>query len=68
MAKQQDSFHTRFFRPNNTDTAWSRRTRQAPEMRMAGSGGQLTLLPDDGAVTIKGKERFISHVRGGGSS
>ncbi len=33
-----------------------------------GDGGQLTLLPDDGGVTIKGKERFISHVRGGGSS
>ena len=33
-----------------------------------GDDGQLTLLPDDGGVTIKGKERFISHVRGGGSS
>jgi hypothetical protein len=30
--------------------------------------GQPTLLDDNGAVTIKGGERFISHVRGGGSS
>ncbi len=33
-----------------------------------GEAGALTLLPDDGAVVIKGGERFISHVRGGGSS
>jgi hypothetical protein len=37
-------------------------------IELVGEGGQLTLLPDDGAVTIKGGERFISHVRGGGSS
>jgi len=30
--------------------------------------GKLTPLPDDGAVTIKGKEVFISHPRSGGSS
>ena len=37
-------------------------------IELIGEGGQLTLLPDDGAVTVKGGERFISHVRGGGSS
>jgi len=31
-------------------------------------GGKLTPLPDDGAVTIKGEEVFMSHVRSGGSS
>lgn len=30
--------------------------------------GKLTLLPDDGAVTIKGGERFISHPKTGGSA
>ena len=30
--------------------------------------GRLTPLPDDGAVTIKGGEVFISHVKSGGSS
>ncbi|HLK15192.1 MAG TPA: hypothetical protein VKT78_10330 [Fimbriimonadaceae bacterium] len=30
--------------------------------------GQPTLLDDAAFVTIKGGERFISHVRGGGSS
>jgi hypothetical protein len=30
--------------------------------------GQPTLLDDNASVTIKGGERFISHVRGGGSS
>lgn len=30
--------------------------------------GTPQLLDDNGAVTIKGGERFISHVRGGGSS
>jgi hypothetical protein len=30
--------------------------------------GKLTPLPDDGAVTIKGGEVFMSHVRSGGSS
>ena len=30
--------------------------------------GKLTPLPDDGAVTIKGGEIFMSHVRSGGSS
>lgn len=30
--------------------------------------GKLTPLPDDGTVTIKGKEVFVSHVRSGGSS
>jgi hypothetical protein len=30
--------------------------------------GKLTPLPDDGAVTIKGGEVFVSHVRSGGSS
>ena len=32
------------------------------------SDGTLTPLADDGAVTLKGGERFIAHVRGGGSS
>jgi hypothetical protein len=30
--------------------------------------GKLTPLPDDGAVTIKGGEEFVSHVKDGGSS
>jgi hypothetical protein len=30
--------------------------------------GKLTPLPDDGAVTIKGGEAFISHPRDSGSS
>jgi hypothetical protein len=30
--------------------------------------GKLTPLPDDGTVTIKGREVFVSHVRSGGSS
>ena len=30
--------------------------------------GKLTPLPDDGAVTIKGGEVFLSHVRDGGSA
>jgi hypothetical protein len=30
--------------------------------------GTLQLLSNDGRVTIKGGERFISHVAGGGSS
>ena len=30
--------------------------------------GKLTLLPDDGAVTIKGGERFLSHPKDGGSA
>ena len=30
--------------------------------------GKLTPLADDGAVTIKGGEIFMSHVRSGGSS
>ena len=30
--------------------------------------GKLNPLPDDGAVTIKGGEIFMSHVRSGGSS
>jgi ethanolamine utilization protein EutQ (cupin superfamily) len=30
--------------------------------------GKLTPLPDGGAVTIKGGEVFMSHVRSGGSS
>jgi hypothetical protein len=30
--------------------------------------GKLTPLSDDGAVTIKGGEIFMSHVRSGGSS
>lgn len=30
--------------------------------------GKLTHLPDDGAVTIKGGEEFISHPKDGGSS
>jgi hypothetical protein len=29
---------------------------------------KLTPLPDDGAVTIKGGEVFVSHVRDGGSA
>lgn len=33
-----------------------------------GADGAPTLLGDDAGVTIKGGERFISHVRGGGSS
>ena len=30
--------------------------------------GKLTLLPDDGAVTIKGGEVFVSHPKDSGSS
>jgi hypothetical protein len=30
--------------------------------------GKLTPLPDDGSVTIKGGEVFVSHVRSGGSA
>jgi hypothetical protein len=30
--------------------------------------GRLSPLPDDGAVTIKGDERFISHPKDAGSS
>jgi len=30
--------------------------------------GKLQALPDDGAVTIKGGEVFVSHVKDGGSS
>lgn len=30
--------------------------------------GKLTLLPDDGAVTIKGEEQFVSHPKDGSSS
>jgi hypothetical protein len=30
--------------------------------------GKLAPLPDDGAVTIKGGERFISHPRDSGSA
>lgn len=30
--------------------------------------GKLTPLPDAGAVTIKGGEVFVSHVRSGGSA
>jgi hypothetical protein len=30
--------------------------------------GKLTPLSDDGAVTVKGGETFMSHVRSGGSS
>lgn len=30
--------------------------------------GKLKPLPDDGAVTIKGGEVFMSHVRSGGSA
>lgn len=30
--------------------------------------GKLTLLPDDGAVTIKGSEVFLSHPKDSGSS
>lgn len=30
--------------------------------------GVLTNLPDDGAVTIKGGEVFVSHVKDGGSA
>ena len=31
-------------------------------------GGKLEPLPDDGSVTIKGGEQFISHPKGAGSS
>ena len=30
--------------------------------------GQLVHLPDDGSVTIKGEEIFVSHVKDGGAS
>jgi len=30
--------------------------------------GKLTPMPDDGEVTVKGGETFLSHVRSGGSS
>lgn len=33
-----------------------------------GTDGTLTALADDGAVVLKGGERFIAHVRGGGAS
>lgn len=37
-------------------------------IELIGLNGQLQLLDDNGAVTIKGGEKFISHKRGGGSS
>ncbi len=30
--------------------------------------GTLTPLPDDGAITIKGEEKFVSHPKDSGSS
>ncbi len=30
--------------------------------------GKLTPLPDDGAVTLKGEEKFISHPKDGSST
>ncbi len=32
------------------------------------TGGKLTPLPDDGAVTLKGGEVFLSHPKDGGAS
>jgi hypothetical protein len=40
---------------------------QADELEQV-IAGKLTPLPDGGAVTIKGGEVFMSHVRSGGSS
>jgi hypothetical protein len=37
-------------------------------IELIGEDGTPQLLDDNAAVTIKGGERFISHVRGGGSS
>ncbi len=37
-------------------------------IELIGEDGAPQLLDDNAAVTIKGGERFISHVRGGGSS
>lgn len=37
-------------------------------IELIGDDGTPKLLEDNAAVTIKGGERFISHVRGGGSS
>jgi hypothetical protein len=37
-------------------------------IELIGENGQLVPLPDDGSLTIKGDEKFISHKRGGGSS
>jgi len=37
-------------------------------IELIGEDGVPKLLDDGAAVTIKGGERFISHVRGGGSS
>lgn len=31
-------------------------------------GGSLTVLPDEGSVTIKGAERFVSYPKDSGSS
>lgn len=37
-------------------------------IQQIGKDGVPVILGDDAAVTIKGDERFISHVAGGGSS
>lgn len=37
-------------------------------IEMIGEDGKLQLLDDNGSLTIKGGEKFISHKRGGGSS
>lgn len=37
-------------------------------IELIGENGQLKLLDDNGSLTIKGDEKFISHKRGGGSS
>lgn len=41
---------------------------QTDVIELIGENGQLQPLDDNGSVTIKGGEKFISHKRGGGSS
>lgn len=41
---------------------------QSEVIELIGDNGQLQVLDDDGSLTIKGGERFISHKRDGGSS
>jgi hypothetical protein len=64
---------------NNAVILIHRGRRTVAEIKTAGSvpladeldqfiDNNLTELPDDGSVTIKGGEVFVSHVRSGGSS
>jgi hypothetical protein len=41
---------------------------QTDVIELIGENGKLEPLDDNGSLTIKGGEHFISHKRGGGSS